>query len=228
MFLWNLETNRQKYTPKLQEKRIEIFEEYKKKIAEDLSKKFEDVIHIPYGTVDWLSRNYPIVVLKDRSFLRKIVEYIKNELGFNYLNYITAVDYYLHNVFHVVYEFTKIPLKTDSLAVEETEIELEKDIKVNLNFSYRLRLIVVLDRDDPKIDSIEDIYRTADWHERETYDLFGIVFQNRINPLERILMPNEWEGFPLRKDFFHERIIPHPFLEAYYVVKKVKELEERK
>ncbi|MCS7244146.1 MAG: NADH-quinone oxidoreductase subunit C [Candidatus Calescibacterium sp.] len=226
MFLWNLEGNRQKYSSKVLEKRIEILESFKQEIAEKLLAKYGEVIVIPYGTVDWLSRNYPIVIVKDPKAIRNVVEYIKMELGFNYLNYITAVDYYLHNVFHVVYEFTKIPVKDDSLAVENFEFDVDKDLKINLNLTYRLRLIVPIDRDNPEIDSIEDIYRTADWHERETYDFFGIVFKNRKNVLEKILMPNEWEGFPLRKDFFHERIIPHPFVEAYYVVKRVKELKE--
>ncbi|MFN3994907.1 MAG: NADH-quinone oxidoreductase subunit C [bacterium] len=224
MFFWNIQTNKQKYLNKIIESRIEFLENYKQKIPE-IFEKFKEYIVIPYGTPDWLTRNYPIIILKDPTKLREIVTFIKEELKFNYLNYITAVDYYLHNVFHVIYEFTKIPLRGEELAVESQEIEIDKDLKTNVNFTYRLRLIVPLDRDKPEIDSIEDIYRTADWHERETYDFFGIIFKGRTNPLERILMPNEWEGFPLRKDFFHERIIPHPFIEAYYVVKKVKELK---
>lgn len=224
MFLWSIQTNKQKYAPKIIESRIEFLENFKQKIPE-IFEKFKEYITIPYGTPDWLARNYPIIILKDPTKLREIIIYIKEDLEFNYLNYITAVDYYLHNVFHVIYEFTKIPFKGEELAIESQEIEIDKDLKTNVNFTYRLRLIVPLDRDKPEIDSIEDIYRTADWHERETYDFFGIIFKGRINPLERILMPNEWEGFPLRKDFFHERIIPHPFIEAYYVVKKVKELK---
>jgi len=227
MFLWKLEGNKEKYKSKVIEARIDLFDKFKQEIAKKFEEKFKDDIVIPYGTVDWLTRNYPIVVLSKFEKLREVVEFIKYELNFNYLNYITAIDYYLHNLFHVVYEFTKIPLSED-LAVEVTTIEAEKDLSVRVNFSYRLRLLVALNRDNPVIDSIEDIYRTADWHERETYDFFGIVFKNRKNVLERILMPNEWEGFPLRKDFFHERIIPHPLLETYYVVKKVKELKEIK
>lgn len=238
-FLWNLETNRKEYLTEVATARIELLEKFKQEIPK-IFEKFNDVVVIPYGTVDWLSRNYPIIILKEPSKLREIIEFIKNDLKFNYLNYITAIDYYLHNVFHVVYEFTKIPLYADELAVEKRIVGINKkkeikfdnftdeDLKIQVNFTYRLRLIVPIDRDKPEIDSIEDIYRTADWHERETYDFFGIIFKNRINPLERILMPNEWEGFPLRKDFFHERIIPHPFVEAYYVVKKVKELTDIK
>lgn len=223
MFLWKLEGNKEKYKGKLGEARIELLDKFKQEVAKKAQEKFGEDIIIPYGTVDWLSRNYPILILKNPNKLREVVEFLKYDLSFNYLNYITAVDYYLHNLFHLVYEFTKIPEISDSLAIEVSQVEADKDFNLNINFSYRLRLIVVLDRDNPSIDSIEDIYRTADWHERETYDFFGIIFKNRRNVLERILMPNEWEGFPLRKDFFHERIIPHPMLETYYVVKRAKE-----
>ena len=54
--------------------------------------------------------------------------------------------------------------------------------------------------DDPVIDSVIPVWGTADFHERETFDFFGIVFKNHPN-LTRILMPEDWEGYPLRKDF---------------------------
>ncbi|MGB9637912.1 MAG: NADH-quinone oxidoreductase subunit C, partial [bacterium] len=116
----------------------------------------------------------------------------------------------------------------DGLALEYSEYKVNDNLILNNQYTKRIRIIVVLDRDDLNIDSIADIFYTADWHERETYDFFGIIFKNRpLNkPLKRILMPDEWQGFPLRKDFFHERIIPHPFTESYYVVKKVKKLTE--
>ncbi|MFY0607993.1 MAG: NADH-quinone oxidoreductase subunit C [Cyclobacteriaceae bacterium] len=63
-----------------------------------------------------------------------------------------------------------------------------------------LMLKVTLDRNEPRIDSVSDIWRTANWHEREAYDLFGIHFNNHPE-LRRILLPNDWEGHPLRKDY---------------------------
>jgi NADH-quinone oxidoreductase subunit C len=53
---------------------------------------------------------------------------------------------------------------------------------------------------DEKLPSVEPVWHTADWHERETYDLFGIVFEGHPN-LKRILMPDDWIGYPLRKDY---------------------------
>ncbi len=55
-------------------------------------------------------------------------------------------------------------------------------------------------RDDPVVDSITGIWRAADWHERETFDMLGIVFRGHPN-LKRILLPENFEDFPLRKDF---------------------------
>jgi len=53
---------------------------------------------------------------------------------------------------------------------------------------------------DDKIPSVVSVWQTADWHERETYDLFGIIFEGHPN-LKRILMPSDWIGFPMRKDY---------------------------
>jgi NADH-quinone oxidoreductase subunit C len=65
---------------------------------------------------------------------------------------------------------------------------------------HRLRLKVLLNEDDPHVESVAGVWRTANWHERETYDLFGIIFDNHPD-LRRILLPDDWQGHALRKDF---------------------------
>ncbi len=59
------------------------------------------------------------------------------------------------------------------------------------------------DRENPEIDTVSDIWRTAEFHEREVYDLFGIVFKDHPD-LRRIFLDDDWVGFPLRKDYMDE------------------------
>jgi NADH:ubiquinone oxidoreductase subunit C len=57
-----------------------------------------------------------------------------------------------------------------------------------------------LNREDPHIETVSDIWRTAEFHEREVYDLFGIKFTGHPD-LRRLIMPDDWKGWPLRKDY---------------------------
>lgn len=72
----------------------------------------------------------------------------------------------------------------------------------SMELNHKVTLKVSVSRTDPKVESVESIWKTADWHEREAYDMFGIIFLNHPN-LERILLPYDWEedSYPLRKDF---------------------------
>lgn len=63
-----------------------------------------------------------------------------------------------------------------------------------------VRLKVFLPREDPRVPSVYWIWKGADWQERESYDMFGIVYEGHPN-LKRILMPEDWVGWPLRKDY---------------------------
>ena len=63
-----------------------------------------------------------------------------------------------------------------------------------------LRIRVFVPGNDPRVETVSDIFKPANWDERETWDLFGIVFENHPG-LTRILMPDEWEGHPLRRDY---------------------------
>ncbi len=108
--------------------------------------------------------------------LYKVAEYLKStpDLGFDYLNFVTAVDYY--DYFEVVYKLT------------------------SLKHNHSVVLKVRVDRDSPKVPSVYKLWRGADLQERETYDLMGIVFEGHPN-LKRVVLWETFQGHPLRKDY---------------------------
>lgn len=73
----------------------------------------------------------------------------------------------------------------------------------SIPFNHHLMIKVMLPRDKPEIESVCHIWKTANWHEREIFDMYGIHFKNHPD-LRRILMPSDWEGHPLRKDYKHQ------------------------
>lgn len=83
----------------------------------------------------------------------------------------------------------------------------EEDPRFEVNYHllgtkhhHRLRLKVLLSEDDPKVPTVVTVWRTANWHERETYDLVGVIFDNHPD-LRRILLPSDFDGHALRKDY---------------------------
>jgi NADH-quinone oxidoreductase subunit C len=70
----------------------------------------------------------------------------------------------------------------------------------SMTYRRRIRLEAAVSAADPRLPSVTSVYPTADWQERETYDMFGVIFEGHPN-LTRILMPDDWEGFPQRKDY---------------------------
>ena len=72
------------------------------------------------------------------------------------------------------------------------------------NDAFTTPIKVFCPRDNPSVPSVADLWPAADWHEREAYDMFGIVFDGHPD-LRRILCADDWEGFPLRKDYVFPR-----------------------
>ncbi|MBX7171266.1 MAG: NADH-quinone oxidoreductase subunit C [Pyrinomonadaceae bacterium] len=84
---------------------------------------------------------------------------------------------------------------------------VEEDPRFEVNYHLfstkhhnRLRLKVLLSEDEPNLNSVSFIWKTANWHERETYDLVGIIFEGHPD-LRRILLPSDFDGHALRKDY---------------------------
>ena len=82
---------------------------------------------------------------------------------------------------------------------EEPRFEVNYHLFSTVHFN-RLRLKVLLSEDEPNVETVETIWKTANWHERETYDLFGVIFDNHSD-LRRILLPSDFDGHALRKDY---------------------------
>ncbi len=99
---------------------------------------------------------------------------LKDKHGFNHLANLCAVDY--NEEFEVIYHLYSIPL------------------------SHRISVKTRVPRDKAQVASLVEIYPTADWQEREAYDLMGIIFTGHPN-LIRVLLPDDFVGHPLRKDF---------------------------
>jgi NADH-quinone oxidoreductase subunit C len=73
-------------------------------------------------------------------------------------------------------------------------------IVTSLELGHRYTLKCRLPRENPSIRTVETVWAVANWHERETYDMFGVVFEGHSDH-RRILLPDDWEGYPLRKDY---------------------------
>ena len=118
-------------------------------------------------------------VLVPRERLRRVAEYLAAEpsLRFSFLSDITAVD--------------RFPV--------DPRFEVNYQL-LSLDRKERLRLRVQVSAQDPVLPSVTAVWPTANWHERENYDLFGIRFEGHPH-LTRILLPDDWEGHPLRKDY---------------------------
>jgi NADH-quinone oxidoreductase subunit C len=113
--------------------------------------------------------------------------HVQSQLYFDFLACITAIDNGEEiGTMEVVYNLTSIPYQHDFTL----KVEVPRNKK---------------DEPLPKVPSLTIIWRTADWHEREAYDLIGIEFVGHPD-LRRILLPADWEGHPLRKDYQQQEI----------------------
>jgi len=123
-------------------------------------------------------------LIADPARIVDLCRYLKDSENFLRLDTITAVDWYLTEPrFEVVYHLHSLGQNPQS------SIE-----------ARRLRVKCKLSGTNPEIDSVTSVWRAANWYEREIFDMFGIGFRNHPN-LIRILMPLDWEGYPLRKDY---------------------------
>ncbi len=124
-------------------------------------------------------------VVVDGTRLREHLLHLRDTLGFDFLTFMTAIDRPAESRLELVYRL----------------------------FSYTTRVAlmvrVLLPRQAARVDTVSDLYRTAEWHEREAAEMFGIVFTGHPDP-RKLLLPDDLEGHPLLKDFTHPNMLRLP------------------
>ena len=133
----------------------------------------------PQAAAEVISFRGETTVVVPRERLVRTAEFLKSdsELAFDFLSDITAVDRFpVEPRFEVNYHLTSLKNRA------------------------RLRLKVKVTAKDPVVATVTPVWPTANWHEREIFDLMGVRFEGHPN-LTRILMPDDWEGHPHRKDY---------------------------
>ena len=143
-------------------------------IAEKIKEKFADQV------VEVVEFRDQVSVIVKRDQILSILKFLHDDplLSLDHLQDLTAVDY-----------------------IKKKEIRFEVVYNLySIRHRHKIRLRAQVPENDTKIDSVIPIWSGANWHERECYDMFGITFTGHPD-LRRILMPEDWEGFPLRKDY---------------------------
>lgn len=125
------------------------------------------------------SREYAgeLTIEVEAAHIVAVCETLKVHFGFNYLSDLTGVDYY----------------------TDEKRFGISYNL-VNLNESKRMRITVRLEESKAEIDTVIPVWPAADWFEREVYDMYGIKFSGHPD-LRRIFLPEDFQYYPLRKEF---------------------------
>jgi NADH-quinone oxidoreductase subunit C len=133
----------------------------------------------PEAIAGLISFRGELTVVVYREHLRPLAEFMCSDadLTFTYLSDVTGVDRFpIEPRFELNYHLLSLPRRDT------------------------IRLRVRLPGEDPVIESVVPVWPTANWHEREIFDLLGVRFEGHPN-LKRMLLPDDWEGYPLRKDY---------------------------
>jgi NADH-quinone oxidoreductase subunit C len=133
-----------------------------------------------------VSEKQPQIVIAKENLLEVCKLLYQNpKCYFDFLNCVSAVDNGIEaNTLDLIYHLTSIPFGFSVIIKTQTSRNLEAISAV---------------------DSVSSIWKSADWHEREIFDFFGITFNNHPD-LRRILLPADWQGHPLRKDYVEQEL----------------------
>ncbi|QSE98920.1 NADH-quinone oxidoreductase subunit C [Fulvivirga lutea] len=145
---------------------------------------FEDIISLITGQLG------DVIISEDENATPKAVEISAKELV-NTMNFLFENDQLYFDMLSCITGLDNGP--------EDGSMEVIYNL-YSIPFDHHLMVKVKLDRNAPKIDTVSHIWQTGDWLEREVFDMYGIEFTNHPD-LRRILLPNDWIGHPLKKDY---------------------------
>ena len=195
-------------------RRIEL-QERDKSLAQILQERFGDAVRQMPQTSDMLTFH----VAEDR--VRDVLKFLKTEAPSRYLRLddLTAIDesarrdqlpltYYDGTVANEI--FTPKSARPDKGAYPDYTVVYHL---LSFDPPSRLRLKVGLSGKDPVMKTITDIWPSANWYEREVYEMFGILFEGHPN-LRRLITPHDWEGYPLRKSYQGRATNMAPYIQA--------------
>ena len=151
--------------------------EYQDSWEAEIKSKLEDKFSVKIEVTKTETRRVYAKVL-DKADIKDICKFVQDDLSFEHINCLCGVDYPAENKMQVIYEIDNYTFYRGVI------LELEVDVPY----------------DDLHIETVSDIWGGANWHERETWELFGIVFDHHPR-LERLLTPDTYEFFPMRKSY---------------------------
>ncbi len=162
------------------------------------------------GLIETKQEHGETTLVVDPSRLHEAALHLRDELGFNFLSDITPTDYLGWSSEHVVAGYIGTPAGRDINTLSSQGYARKPEPKPKrfaMNYHLlslrsaprRVRVQVWLDDGEP-VPSVIEVWPTADWHEREAWDMMGIPIEGHPN-LVRILLEEDWEGHPLRKDY---------------------------
>ncbi len=150
-----------------------------KPISSEEAKKFIEQLqkNVPEASIQFQTYAGELTIVVDEAHLFPLLKYLKEKEGFNYLVDIVSVDHY----------------------TDEKRFEIHYNI-VNLDTNRRIRVKSRLTGEYPEVESVVSLWPAANWYEREVYDMMGIRFKNHPD-LRRMYLPEDFEYYPLRKEF---------------------------
>ncbi|MDI6889380.1 MAG: NADH-quinone oxidoreductase subunit C [Thermodesulfovibrionales bacterium] len=146
----------------------------------------------PQEIAEKIKERFPDEVIDITSFRDQVSVIAKKER-------IVDICRYLHDDPHLHFDFLVDLCGVDYLDKKVPRFEVVYNL-YSIKYRHRIRLKAQVPEDNPRIDTVTSMWAGANWHERECFDMYGIVFRGHPD-LRRILMPEDWEGYPLRKDY---------------------------